>query len=87
MTLREVEQTDTPAQTFRAGLFKRTAMNLVLDARPPTRGAMVAALQFGQFYLNHWGASVQDALLKLDGNEAYVGDQLIWLWKRAAISL
>ena len=35
---------------------------------------MVAALQFGQFYLNQYGVtSVQDALLKLDGNEAYVG--------------
>ena len=50
-------------------------MNLVLDARPPySEEQMVAALHFGQFYLNQYGVtSVQDALLKLDGNEAYVG--------------
>ena len=56
-------------------LQENSAMNLVLDARPPySEEQMVAALQFGQFYLNQYGVtSVQDALLKLDGNEAYVG--------------
>lgn len=54
---------------------ENSAMNLVLDARPPySEEQMMAALQFGQFYLNQYGVtSVQDALLKLDGNEAYVG--------------
>jgi len=56
-------------------LQENSAMNLVLDARPPySEEQMVAALQFGQFYLNQYGVtSIQDALLKLDGNEAYVG--------------
>jgi predicted amidohydrolase YtcJ len=56
-------------------LQENSAMNLVLDARPPySEQQMMAALQFGQFYLNQYGVtSVQDALLKLDGNEAYVG--------------
>ena len=56
-------------------LQENSAMNLVLGARPPySEEQMVAALQFGQFYLNQYGVtSVQDALLKLDGNEAYVG--------------
>ena len=56
-------------------LQENSAMNLVLDARPPySDEQMMAALQFGQFYLNQYGVtSVQDALLKLDGNEAYVG--------------
>ncbi|GIR82687.1 MAG: hypothetical protein CM15mP84_04350 [Cellvibrionales bacterium] len=64
-------------------------MNLVLDARPPySEEQMVAALQFGQFYLNQYGVtSVQDALLKLDGNEAYVGGPTYMTWKRAATSL
>ncbi|HBX26276.1 MAG TPA: amidohydrolase, partial [Gammaproteobacteria bacterium] len=56
-------------------LQENSAMNLVLDTRPPySEEQMMAALQFGQFYLNQYGVtSVQDALLKLDGNEAYVG--------------
>ena len=56
-------------------LQENSAMNLVLDVRPPySEEQMVAALQFGQFYLNQYGVtSIQDALLKLDGNEAYVG--------------
>ena len=65
-----------PASNVPSGsLQENSAMNLVLDARPPySEEQMVAALQFGQFYLNQYGVtSVQDALLKLDGNEAYVG--------------
>lgn len=65
-----------PASNVPSGsLQENSAMNLVLDARPPySEEQMTAALQFGQFYLNQYGVtSVQDALLKLDGNEAYVG--------------
>ncbi|MDA9722052.1 amidohydrolase [Luminiphilus sp.] len=65
-----------PSSSVPSGsLQENSAMNLVLDARPPySEEQMVAALQFGQFYLNQYGVtSVQDALLKLDGNEAYVG--------------
>ncbi len=65
-----------PASKVPSGsLQENSAMNLVLDARPTySEEQMVAALQFGQFYLNQYGVtSVQDALLKLDGNEAYVG--------------
>ncbi len=54
---------------------ENSAMNLVFAARPAyTAERMMAALKFGQHYLNQYGVtSVQDALLKLDGKEAYVG--------------
>ena len=56
-------------------LQENSAMNLAFDTRPPYSAAqMEAALRFGQEYLNQYGVTtVQDALLKLDGNEAYVG--------------
>ena len=56
-------------------LQENSAMNLAFDTRPPyTTSQMQAALKFGQHYLNQYGVTtVQDALLKLDGNEAYVG--------------
>ena len=54
---------------------ENSAMNLIFAARPNyTSEQMIAALAFGQHYLNQYGVtSVQDALLKLDGKEAYVG--------------
>ena len=54
---------------------ENSAMNLIFDARPHyTSEQMIAALEFGQHYLNQYGVTtVQDALLKLDGKEAYVG--------------
>ena len=63
--------TNTPS----GSLQENSAMNLVLETRPPYSDIqMKAALRFGQNYLNQYGVtSVQDALLKLDGNEAYVG--------------
>ena len=50
-------------------------MNLIFAARPHyTESQMFEALAFGQRYLNQYGVTtVQDALLKLDGKEAYVG--------------
>lgn len=56
-------------------LQENSAMNLAFDKRPPySKSQMQAALRFGQEYLNQFGVTtVQDALLKLDGNEAYVG--------------
>lgn len=56
-------------------LQENSAMNLAFKTRPPYSSAqMSAALKFGQHYLNQYGVtSIQDALLKLDGNEAYVG--------------
>jgi len=56
-------------------LQENSAMNLAFDTRPPySPSQMQAALKFGQHYLNQYGVTtVQDALLKLDGNEAYVG--------------
>ena len=50
-------------------------MNLAFNTRPAySANQMQAALKFGQHYLNQYGVTtVQDALLKLDGNEAYVG--------------
>ena len=54
---------------------ENSAMNLVFDKRPDySKTQMRAALDYGQKYLNQFGVtSVQDALLKLDGKEAYVG--------------
>ena len=54
---------------------ENSAMNLVFDRRPDySKTQMRAALDYGQKYLNQFGVtSVQDALLKLDGKEAYVG--------------
>ena len=54
---------------------ENSAMNLIFAARPDyTAEQMIAALAFGQRYLNQYGVTtVQDALLKLDGKEAYVG--------------
>ncbi|MAJ87879.1 MAG: amidohydrolase, partial [Cellvibrionales bacterium TMED148] len=54
---------------------ENSAMNLVFNKRPRySQAQMRAALHFGQEYLNQYGVTtVQDALLKLDGNEAYVG--------------
>ena len=54
---------------------ENSAMNLIFAARPDyTAEQMIAALAFGQHYLNQYGVTtVQDALLKLDGKEAYVG--------------
>ena len=54
---------------------ENSAMNLIFAARPDyTSEQMIAALAFGQHYLNQYGVTtVQDALLKLDGKEAYVG--------------
>ncbi len=54
---------------------ENSAMNLLFAARPDyTPEQMSAALKFGQHYLNQYGVTtVQDALLKLDGKEAYVG--------------
>ena len=54
---------------------ENSAMNLVFDKRPDySKNQMRAALDYGQKYLNQFGVtSVQDALLKLDGKEAYVG--------------
>lgn len=56
-------------------LQENSAMNLAFSTRPAySADQMQAALQFGQHYLNQYGVTtVQDALLKLDGNEAYVG--------------
>ena len=56
-------------------LQENSAMNLAFNTRPPySASQMQAALKFGQHYLNQYGVTtVQDALLKLDGNEAYVG--------------
>ena len=56
-------------------LQENSAMNLIFNKRPPYSAAqMSSALRFGQEYLNQYGVTtVQDALLKLDGNEAYVG--------------
>ena len=56
-------------------LQENSAMNMAFDTRPPySKSQMRAALEFGQHYLNQYGVTaVQDALLKLDGNEAYVG--------------
>lgn len=56
-------------------LQENSAMNLVFNTRPAySPSQMQAALTFGQHYLNQYGVTtVQDALLKLDGNEAYVG--------------
>jgi predicted amidohydrolase YtcJ len=56
-------------------LQENSAMNLAFDTRPPySTSQMQAALKFAQHYLNQYGVTtVQDALLKLDGNEAYVG--------------
>jgi predicted amidohydrolase YtcJ len=54
---------------------ENSAMNLIFAARPHyTESQMFEALAFGQRYLNQYGVTtVQDALLKLDGKEAYVG--------------
>ena len=54
---------------------ENSAMNMIFDKRPDYSDAqMRAALNFGQNYLNQYGVTtVQDALLKLDGKEAYVG--------------
>ena len=56
-------------------LQENSAMNLAFNTRPAySASQMQAALKFGQHYLNQYGVTtVQDALLKLDGNEAYVG--------------
>ncbi len=56
-------------------LQENSAMNLAFNTRPAySPSQMQAALAFGQHYLNQYGVTtVQDALLKLDGNEAYVG--------------
>jgi len=56
-------------------LQENSAMNLAFNTRPAySANQMQAALKFGQHYLNQYGVTtVQDALLKLDGNEAYVG--------------
>ncbi|MCS5595591.1 MAG: amidohydrolase family protein [Porticoccaceae bacterium] len=56
-------------------LQENSAMNLAFDTRPPySESQMDAVLKFGQYYLNQYGVTtVQDALLKLDGNEAYAG--------------
>ena len=56
-------------------LQENSAMNLIFNKRPRySKTQMTAALKFGQQYLNQYGVTtVQDALLKLDGNEAYVG--------------
>ncbi|MCP4301395.1 MAG: amidohydrolase family protein, partial [Gammaproteobacteria bacterium] len=59
----------------RGSVQENSAMNLIFAARPDyTPEQMSAALRFGQHYLNQYGVTtVQDALLKLDGKEAYVG--------------
>jgi hypothetical protein len=54
---------------------ENAAMNLIFAARPRySEQQMERALRFGQHYLNQYGVTtVQDALLKLDGREAYRG--------------
>ncbi|MDA7696831.1 amidohydrolase [Porticoccaceae bacterium] len=66
-------------------LQENSAMNLVFSTRPAySADQMQAALQFGQHYLNQYGVTtVQDALLKLDGNEAYVGGPTYMAMDRA----
>ena len=66
-------------------LQENSAMNLAFSTRPAySADQMQAALQFGQHYLNQYGVTtVQDALLKLDGNEAYVGGPTYMAMDRA----
>ncbi len=63
------------SQVPSGSLQENSAMNLVLSTRPRySEIQMRSALEFGQHYLNQYGVvTVQDALLKLDGNEAYIG--------------
>ena len=66
-------------------LQENSAMNLAFSTRPAySADQMQAALQFGQHYLNQYGVTtVQDALLKLDGNEAYIGGPTYMAMDRA----
>ncbi|MDA7571291.1 amidohydrolase [Porticoccaceae bacterium] len=66
-------------------LQENSAMNLAFSTRPAySADQMQAALQFGQHYLNQYGVTtLQDALLKLDGNEAYVGGPTYMAMDRA----
>lgn len=66
-------------------LQENSAMNLAFSTRPAySADQMQAALHFGQHYLNQYGVTtVQDALLKLDGNEAYVGGPTYMAMDRA----
>ena len=62
-------------------------MNLAFNTRPAySASQMQAALKFGQHYLNQYGVTtVQDALLKLDGNEAYVGGPFLPILRRVSL--